>query len=151
MKPGEVTRLVLLNPQLDYKKRTIDTRSYWSHDYLDEEVAQQLSMQGYIQFTPTFRHGRALLNEVFWVQPHFALEAIQAPTLVVHGTGDTFVPVESSRAAVIRLKAEHKLVEIPGAQHGFAVHDDPQYLNPQSQQWQASVIQIVVDWIVADG
>ena len=31
-------------------------------------------------------------------------------------------------------------MEIDGAQHGFAVHDDPQYLNPQSQEWQAFVI-----------
>jgi uncharacterized protein len=40
-------------------------------------------------------------------------------------------------------------VEIEGAQHGFAVHDDPQYSNPQSQEWQASVIRIVAEWITA--
>jgi hypothetical protein len=67
--------------------------------------------------------------------------------LVVHGTKDTFVPVESSRAALPLLRSEHRLVEIEGSQHGFAVHDDPQYLNPQSQQWQAFVIRTVADWI----
>ncbi|MGQ0773589.1 MAG: alpha/beta hydrolase [Pseudonocardiales bacterium] len=147
--PADVTRLVLLNPQLDYKKRTIDNKPYWSDDYLDDEVAQQLTAQGYIDFTPSFKHGRALLNEVFWIKVHLVLGEITAPTLIVHGAKDTFVPVESSRAAVPQLQVEHKLVEIEGAQHGFAVHEDPQYLNPQSQEWQAFVIRTVAEWITA--
>lgn len=149
--PNEVTRLVLLNPQLDYKKRTIDNKSYWSNDYLDDEIAQHLTEQGYIDFTPSFKHGRALLNEVFWLESHLVLGEIAAPTLIAHGTKDTFVPVESSRAADSKLQVEHKLVEIEGAQHGFAVHDDPQYLNPQSQEWQAFVIRTVTEWITDGG
>ncbi len=145
--PDDVARLVLLNPQLDYKKRTIDNKPYWSNDYLDDEVAQQLTDQGYIAFTPTFKHGRALLNEVFWIKPHLALGEIAAPTLIVHGTQDTFVPVESSREAASQLQVEHKLVEVDGAQHGFAVHEDPQYLNSRSQEWQAFVIRTVVEWV----
>lgn len=65
----------------------------------------------------------------------------------MHGTKDTFIPVESSRSAARRLTVEHRLMEVDGAQHGFAVHDDPSYANPQSQQWQAEVISAVVDWI----
>lgn len=146
-RPAEVHRLVLLNPQFNYKWRTIDSRSYWSNDYLDDEVARQLAESGYIQFTPTLRHGRAILNEVFWLEPHTVIGEIAAPTLIVHGTKDTFVPIESSRQAASQLTAEHKLVEIDGAQHGFAVHEDPQYLNPQSQAWQAFVIRTVADWL----
>jgi pimeloyl-ACP methyl ester carboxylesterase len=149
-RPGDVDRLVLLNPQLDYKKRTIDSRPYWVNDHLNDEVVAQLTEQGYIQFTPTLRHGRPILNEVFWFQPLAVLGEITAPTLVVHGTKDTFVPIESSREAMSLLAAEHKLVEIEGSQHGFAVHDDPQYLNPQSQEWQAFVIRTVSEWITAD-
>lgn len=149
-RPDEIARLVLLNPRLDYKERTIDSRPYWMNDYLSDEAAHQLTEQGYIQFTPTLRHGRAIFNEVFWLRPDAVLEEISAPTLIVHGTKDTFVPVESSRRAVTRLNAEHRLVEIEGAQHGFAVHDDPQYRNPQSQQWQAFVIRTVTEWITAD-
>ena len=148
-RPGEVHRLVLLNPQLDYKQRTIDTRPYWSDDSIDDEAARQLTEQGYIDFTPTLRHGRAIFNEVFWLRPNDALGEIQAPTLIVHGTKDTLVPIELSRSAVRRLRAEHKLVEIEGSQHGFAVHDDPQYLHPQSQQWQAFVIRTIADWLTA--
>jgi very-short-patch-repair endonuclease len=46
-----------------------------------------------------------------------------------------------------RFTTERKLVEIEGAQHGFAVHDDPRYPNLQSQKWQAFVIRTVADWI----
>ncbi|MCA1673757.1 MAG: dienelactone hydrolase family protein, partial [Actinobacteria bacterium] len=90
------------------------------------------------------------LNEVFWLKPHLALGEITAPTLIVHGTKDTFVPIESSREAVRQLQVEYELVEIEGAQHGFAVHEDPQYLHPQSQEWQAFVIRTVAEWITAD-
>jgi alpha-beta hydrolase superfamily lysophospholipase len=149
-RPDEIDRLVLLNPQLDYKKRAIDTRSYWQDDQLSDEAAQQLSEQGYIQFTPTLRHGRAIFNEVFWFPAQLPLSEIHAPTLIVHGTKDTFVPIDSSRQAATQLTAIHRLVEIEGSQHGFAVHEDPQYLNPQSQEWQAFVIRAIVDWITAN-
>ncbi len=148
-RPAEIYRLVLLNPQLDYKLRTIDTRPYWHDDHLDDETAGQLREQGYIQFTPTLRHGYGVLNEVFWFKPLDVLGDITTPTLVVHGTEDTFVPIEVSRAAMPLFTAEHRLVEIEGSQHGFAVHDDPQYLNPQSQEWQAFVIHIVAEWVTA--
>ncbi|MFC7593534.1 alpha/beta hydrolase family protein [Nonomuraea antimicrobica] len=65
----------------------------------------------------------------------------------MHGTKDTLVPIESTHAAVPQFTAPCTLVEVEGAQHGFAVHDDPQYLNPQSQIWQASVIQAVAEWL----
>ncbi|QFZ17376.1 alpha/beta hydrolase [Saccharothrix syringae] len=132
-RPDEIERLVLLNPRLDYKKRTIDNRVYWTE-------------QGYIEFSPSLKHGYGILNEVFWLKPNEVLGEIAAPTLIVHGTKDTFVPVESSRAALAHLTTEHRLLEIDGAQHGFAVHDDPTYADPQSQEWQAFVIREVTDW-----
>jgi hypothetical protein len=148
--PAELRRLVLLNPQLDYKNRYVDQKSYWTDDYLDEDAARKLSEDGYISHSATVRHGRAMLNEVFWIKPWQVIAEITAPTLIVHGTADTFVSIEGSRQADARLRVEHRLVEIDGAEHGFAVHHDPQYLDLQSQAWQASVIQIVADWITAD-
>ncbi len=146
-RPTEVDRLVLLNPQLNYKQRTIDSRPYWRDDYLSDEAARDLTEQGFIQFTPSLRHGRAIFNEVFWLDVQTSLPAIQSPTLIIHGTKDTFVPIESSRSAVSLFTTDVRLIEIDGSQHGFAVHDDPQYLNPQSQKWQAFVISTVVDWL----
>jgi pimeloyl-ACP methyl ester carboxylesterase len=140
-------RLVLLNPQLNYKDRYIDQKPYWSNDYLTGDMARQLREESFIAHSSTVKHGRAMLNEVFWIRPNQVLGDITAPTLIVHGTKDTFVSIEASRAAAAQLRTRHKLVEIEGSQHGFAVHDDPQYLNPQSREWQAFVIRTVTDWI----
>ncbi|MFE3858441.1 alpha/beta hydrolase [Streptomyces griseorubiginosus] len=148
-RPDDVSRLVLFNPQLDYKRRTIDSRPYWTNDVINEEAARELNERGAIQFTPTLRHGRPILNEVFWLRPHEALGEVQAPTLIVHGTADTLVPFESSRDAVPRFTAPVQLVPVEGSQHGFAVHDDPQYLNPKSKEYQAFVIRTVTDWLTA--
>lgn len=148
-RPEDLSRLVLLNPQFDYKKRTIDTRDYWMNDVISDEKATELNETGAIQFTPTLRHGRPLLNEVFWLKPNEVLGEIKAPTLIVHGNADTLVPIDGSRAAVAQFTAPVELVEIEGSQHGFAVHDDPRYLNPKSQEFQAEVIRIVADWLTA--
>lgn len=148
-RPADLDRLVLLNPQLDYHQRTITSRPYWTDDQLNDDMAGQLAQEGFIQFAPTLKHGRPLINEVFWFDVLGVLGNVQAPTLVIHGTKDTFVPIEASRAAMDLFTAEHQLIEIEGSQHGFAVHDDPQSLNPQSQQWQAFVIRTVAEWINA--
>jgi pimeloyl-ACP methyl ester carboxylesterase len=146
-RPQLVDRLVLFNPLLDYKKRFVDGKDYWSNDRIDGASAQLLATDGYVAHSPSFRLGRALLNEVFWLDARAELGQIAAPTLLVHGTGDTFIPIDSSRAAEAALKCRHELMEVNGAQHGFAVHDDPGYRDPQTQLWQESVITRTVRWL----
>jgi alpha-beta hydrolase superfamily lysophospholipase len=145
--PAGLASLVMFNPLLNYRKRLIDDKPYWHDGQISEEAGRELLQQGYLVHSPTFKLGRPLLNELFYLQPHTVLGDIQAPTLIVHGTKDTFISVESSRWAARQLAVEHQLIEINGAQHGFAVHDDPSYANPQSQQWQAEVIRATTDWI----
>jgi pimeloyl-ACP methyl ester carboxylesterase len=139
--------LVLFNPLLNYKKRFIDDKPYWHDDSIDDAAADELAEQGFVAHSPTFKLGRPLLNDIRWIQPHTVLGEITTPTMIVHGTGDTFIPVDSSRTAAAQLGGEHELVEIDGAQHGFAAHNDPTYADPQSQQWQAFVIRTVADWL----
>jgi len=145
--PEKLSRLVLINPLLNYKKRFIDDKPYWSNDHMNDDAARELVDQSYVAHSPTFKLSRGLLNEVFWLQPHTVLGEIRVPTLIVHGTKDTFIPIDSSRAAAAQLQVEHKLVEIEGAQHGIAVHDDPTYADPQSQEWQAFTIRTIADWV----
>ncbi|MGI8335716.1 alpha/beta hydrolase [Actinomadura scrupuli] len=144
--PELTQRLVLFNPLLNYKKRFVDDKPYWHDDHLSREAGRELAESGSLKHSPTFKLGRPLLNEVFHLQPHQVLNEISMPTLIVHGTADTFIPVESSRDALRQIK-DAQLVEIEGAQHGFALHDDPQYLDPQTQAWQAHVIRTVTDWL----
>ncbi|SDI00031.1 hypothetical protein SAMN05421505_1301 [Sinosporangium album] len=146
-RPGELERLVLLNPQLDYKNRYIDQKSHWQNDRLAVPAAELLRSQGHIHHSSTVKHGRAILNEVFWIRPCEVIEEIEAPTLIVHGTRDTFVSVDGSLEAARRLRSESRLITIDGAQHGFAIDKDPAYRDPQTQEWQKFVIENIVDWI----
>ena len=146
--PERVGRLVLLYPLMDYKKRFIDDKPYWHADYLDSSAAGELVTRGFLAHSPTFRLGRPLLNEVFTWRPSEVLGRVAAPTLLVHGTGDTFIPVDSSRRAASQLRSA-QLLEIENAQHGFAVHEDPQYSQPQTQEWQAYVIREVASWLTS--
>ncbi|GHA51374.1 hypothetical protein GCM10010329_86520 [Streptomyces spiroverticillatus] len=86
---------------------------------------------------------------MFYLDTKAILGAVRAPVLMVHGTADTFVPVESSRTHKPMFAGSVELVELDGAQHGFAVHDDPKYLHPQSQAWQADVIARVSRFLTA--
>ena len=146
-RPEAISRLVLFNPLIDYKKRFVDEKKAWENGYINDRGAEQLSEQGFLGHSPTFKLGRPILNEVFWLQPRMVLGEITAPTLIVHGTEDTFIPVESSREANRQLTCKHQLLELEGSQHGFAVHDDPEYAHPQSQKWQAEVIEAVRSWL----
>ena len=149
---GQLRSLTLANPLLDYKRRFIDEKPYWHDGRIDADAGRLLAEHGYLEHSPAFRLGRPLLNEVFRIDPRTALNTLAVPALFLHGTRDTFVPVESSRIAVAAMaRAEARLVEIDGAQHGFAVHDDPGYEQAQTQQWQTSVISTVTGWMTAHG
>lgn len=148
-RPSDITRLALLNPQLNYKDRYIEQKPHWHGDFLDDAKAETLRKQGYLDHSDAVKHSREFLNEVFWLRPNEVIGEITVPTLLVHGTEDTFVSVETSRQAAEQLRVEHRLVEIDGAQHGFAVDQDPEYADPQTQEWQAFVIQTVTDWLAA--
>lgn len=143
-----VRSLVLLNPLFDYKRRFVDEKPYWHDDRLDPAAVSELDTVGFVLHSPTFKLGRALLNEVFHLPVRAALARVVAPTLIVHGTEDTFVSLESSRAAAGQIAAECTLIEVDGAQHGFAVPNDPEYLDPQTRAWQALVIGSAVDWVI---
>jgi len=110
-RPTELDRLVLLTPQLNFKGDYIDQNPNWRAGRLATPLLAEV---GHLEHGPGVRHGRAFLNEAFWVRPSFVFGEIPPPTLIVHGSKDDRVPVESSRAAVRRLKADDVLVEIDG-------------------------------------
>ncbi|MFJ2782120.1 alpha/beta hydrolase [Kitasatospora sp. NPDC087315] len=135
---------------MDYRNRFITDQAGWSEDYLSEERAAKLDGRGFSVRQP-FETGRGLLNEVFFLEPEAICAAVRVPVLIVHGTKDTFVPVELSRRYGPLFGAGAELYELEGAQHGFAVHDDPTYAHPQSQAWQREVIAKVSDFLAAQG
>lgn len=145
--PERVSSLVLVNPLLNYKKRFVDDKPYWHDSRIDEEAGRELAEHGFLFHNPNFKLSRPLLNEVFYLRPHEAIADLTVPVLFIHGTRDTFIPIESTREAVQRIKSNVEVLEIDGAQHGIAVFDDPQYLDPQTQAWQAQVVDAISTWV----
>lgn len=143
----EVAKLVLINPLINYKKRFIDDKPYWTDDRISEDAGRELRDNGFVAHSATLKLGRPLLNEVFYLRPDEAFEKIAVPTLVLHGTSDTFIPIQSSRDYLAKVSAPTRLIEIDGAQHGIAVDNDPQYRDPQTQEWQAAAIRDIADWV----
>jgi pimeloyl-ACP methyl ester carboxylesterase len=146
--PQQLRKLVLINPLINYKKRFIEDKPDWSDDQISEPAGRELDENGFLPHSPTFKLGRALLNEIFYLRPDRMADRITTPTLVLHGTRYTFIPVQSSRDYVARIPGVSRLVEIDGAQHGIAVDDDPQYRHPQTRRWQTTAIQDIGDWIL---
>ncbi|MDH6110193.1 alpha-beta hydrolase superfamily lysophospholipase [Kitasatospora sp. MAP12-15] len=147
-RPGDVAKLVLLNPRMDYQNRFITETAGWNENYLSPERATKLDERGFSVHQP-FETGRGLLNEVFHLDPEKLCANVKAPVLIVHGTKDTFVDIELSRRFRPLFGAGAELYELEGAQHGFAVHDDPTYAHPQSQAWQREVIAKVSDFLAS--
>ena len=81
-RPGLVGRLVLFNPLLDYQKRFVDDKGYWFGDRIDPAAAESLAADGYVAHSPSFKLGRALLNEVFWADARADLARVEAPRLL---------------------------------------------------------------------
>jgi class 3 adenylate cyclase len=67
------------------------------------------------------RMAQALVEAVLQIDVTATLPAIQAPTLLLHRTGD-FAPVQQSRVAATLIPGA-RFVELPGADHAFWVSD----------------------------
>ncbi|MFF2023280.1 alpha/beta hydrolase [Streptomyces sp. NPDC058171] len=111
----EVRRLVLCDPLIDYKEHFVDGSTAWHDGYLDEVTGRELVADGRVRYSPGLLLGRAMLNEVFWLQPRGVLAAITAPTLIVHGSGASTVPLRSSRTAADALTGESRLQQVTGS------------------------------------
>ncbi len=145
--PELVQSLILVNPLFNYKKRLLEEKSFWGIDKLDEFAGRDLTERGFVPHFSSLEMGRALVNELFYLRPEATVGKIVAPTMIVHGTHDTFIPFQSSVDILEKFSSETRLLKIDGAQHGIAVHDDPGYKDPQTQRWQALVIEEVARWI----
>ncbi len=46
------------NAVLNYKKRFVDDKPYWSDDHINDEAGRELAAQGFVAHSPTFKLGR---------------------------------------------------------------------------------------------
>lgn len=66
-----------------------------------------------------------------------ALETNHLPVLLIHGTDDTFVPVEMTYENYKACSGPKKLLIVPGADHGMSYYVDPAlYVKTVEEFWQ---------------
>src|SRR5690349_2023295 len=58
---GEVAKVVLFNPLIDYQEHFADTNPAWSDGFLDPEASHSLLTDGHLRVSGTFVVGRAML------------------------------------------------------------------------------------------
>ncbi|WP_447972902.1 alpha/beta hydrolase family protein [Nitrospira sp. Kam-Ns4a] len=115
-----------------------------------EMLEQEFAQQGLAEWKATDtipdvtgKLGRLRLRYRFYEDcvRHVAYEparAITAPTLIVQGDRDEYVPLHQSRRLLEALRAEKRLEILPGADHGFTKPEDFRTMTT-----------LVTDWLTA--
>lgn len=112
----EVDALVFLWPAVCLAKT--DLASYFTPEKERELAENRFLLDGKIPICAEFVCECRELDLV----P--ALERIRVPTLIVHGDSDVCVPVEQAQTAHERVRAEKKLVIVPGGGHSLGRPDE---------------------------
>jgi len=139
-----VSHLVLLNPRLTYKP-WINDPAFWSNGTLTQDAQKSLFDFGYIE-RKGFKLGKPMVNELLSFDPVKGLPSLNKPTLFIHGTEDTVIPIEDTRGYYSQTEG-CELIEVPGAQHGFTdpTTDDPH--SKKSKEIRRSVSESTILWI----
>jgi dipeptidyl aminopeptidase/acylaminoacyl peptidase len=100
---------------------------YGRYDWEDRSTAERARFMDFLERV-VVNHKHSRHPEIFRkASPIARVHSDAPPFLVVHGSGDTVIPVEQARSFVERLRSiSHSVVsyvELPGAGHGFDVTD----------------------------
>jgi acetyl esterase/lipase len=132
------------HPRHNQKKLTREEASEY---FLGPAVANASERKGNSQFYAYCRQQGIWPQEISGWDPRTQLERFvpylplknvtseYPPTLLIHGTADTDVPYEQSRlmeAELAKHHVEHKLITIPGGEHGFG-GGDPRLISEANQ------------------
>ena len=80
---------------------------------------------------------KRLLQELEGLSTVKALAKNTAPVLLIHGTADTFVPVEMTYENYMACRGPRQLLIVPGAGHGMSFLLEPErYKQAILQFWQ---------------
>src|SRR5207249_12231505 len=105
----------------------------------------ELSAKEFIEIEEV-RYGRALLNEIPYINGIEGIKRASCDVLIVHGDADSVVPYDSSERFA-HLNSRCQLVNIPGTDHGFGVAGDEDLTWPETKAKHREVFQLVREFI----
>lgn len=113
---------------------------YTSPHAIWQHVAEQNLHLRYDLCSPWVRRlcRKRLMDDLQAVSTLRSMEKCTAPVLFVHGTEDTFVPVEMTYENYLACKGPKQLLIVPGAGHGMSFLTEPErYKQAVLQFWQS--------------
>jgi acetyl esterase/lipase len=100
---------------------------YGRYDWEDRSTAERARFVDFLEHVVVKRKIAKHPDIFRKASPIARVHVAAPPFLVIHGTGDTVIPVEQARSFVERLRAASRSVvsymELPGAGHGFDMID----------------------------
>ncbi len=110
--------LVLWNPVLDIDAVFVHPSTVWGRENFGQRAFDNASQAGYTNVDGVFRASNILLNEMRLYPDNLGHTHLQGiPTLIFHGTKDSYVPLASSEAVSALPNVE--LIEVLNSDHGF--------------------------------
>jgi uncharacterized protein len=140
-----VRGIVMFAPVIDYAEDIL------GKDGVVDGVIRQpyrydLETTGFVEIEGV-HYGRALLDEVPYINGIEGINRANCDLLIVHGDADSVVPYDSSERFA-KLNSKCQLVNIPGTDHGFGVDGDEDLNWPETKAKHREVFQLVTDFII---
>src|ERR1022692_774643 len=128
------TCLVLWNPVLDIDSVFIHPTTPWGHQNFGQKAFDFAAHSGHAVVDGVFRAGHLLFKEMLLYPGNLGVRHLQGiPTLILHGTADSYVPFASSKA--VASLSNVWLVEISDSDHGFPEPDDEERAVSETVTW----------------
>ena len=117
------SRIVLLNPLLDYNLTFFNPILPYAKNFFNEEGYNELETTGYITLEEGFKMNINMINEMKLLQPYEIIKELNIPTRIIHGDKDSKLPYSitqeySSLSNIIDFQTIH------GADHAFKPEAD---------------------------
>ena len=127
--------LVLWNPVLDLRRTFIESSLPWGRRNFSEESIRHLNSHGYLLLDDSFEIGCVLYEEMKQYDPYHCFIKSSIPSIIIHGSRDSYVPYDVSRAACEEQK-NCTLCTIKDSDHCF-----------DSREREDEAIAITADWL----
>ena len=144
-----VKSVVLFAPVIDYEEDVLGQHGLMAENTLTETAQNHLGEHGFVT-TDEIPYGRALVNELPYINGIAALKGITCGCLILHGDADSVVPYASSeKFAAVCPGCE--LVSIAGTDHGFGVEGDEDLSSPETKAKHEEVYELVSRFFLRTG
>lgn len=126
----EIKKIILNAPVINYENDVLERNNLLKKEHLSDKAINQLNKKEFVN-SSDIHFGRALINELKYVNGIKALQNLGDKVVIFHGDDDEDVPLVSSK----KYKSDSTSLEIiKGVGHGFGVEDDEDLDFPETKK-----------------